>query len=223
MKINAEIQKQLEAYFGKDVAIEIDKVADIDTITKSLEVINEYRGDFPDDLKDAVRAVAKQAAQFVPGAVAEEGKGSVEKAGAKLSKDTMKKITDALNTLKSLVPALKEKSDGTEDAVAKAVADITKQLAGALGTEAEATGDDDIAKTLEGINKKLTALEGKSKGEGEGEGEKTDLAKTLKGIAKRLSTIEKETGVKKSLDSSNDDEEGEGIEKSGNKWPSFQV
>jgi len=221
MKVNKDIEKALQDYFGEDITIDFEKVAEVGEITKALGTINEYRGDFPDDLRGAVRLIAKQAVQFVPGTVAEEGNEHVAKAGAKLSKDTMKKITDALNTLKSLVPSLKEKADDAEDdPLAKALAGISKQLEG-LGAEGEAaTGDDALAKTLEGITKQLAKLEGKS----EGEGEDTDLAKSLKAIGKRLATIEKETGVKKSItDQDDNDDDEEGIEKSDTKWPSFQV
>ncbi len=196
MKINEEIQKQLEAYYGDGVAIEIDNVSEVTDIVKALGTVNEYRGDFPDDLKTAVRLIAKQAAQFVPGVVAEDGV-IVEKAGAKLSKDTLKKLSDAMATLKSLLPQLAEKSD-----------------------KSDATDADDVAKALTDITKKLADLEGK-----EATDEATDLAKSLVEIGKRLESIEKQTPGRKSTEDSDGDGDGdeETIEKSGTKWPSFQV
>ena len=199
MKLNEEIQKQLEAYYGEGVAIEIDKISDTDVIVKAFGTINEYRSDFPDDLRDAIRHIVKQAAQFVPVVVAEEEEGAepVKKAGAKLSKDTLKKLTDAMNTLKSLLPQLAEKSDTSDtEGVAKMLADITK---------------------------KLTDLESK-----EATGEATDLAKSLSEIGKRLESIEKGTNGKTGIDGQDEEElDNAGnvvVKKDGDiKWPSFSV
>jgi len=126
-KMDENIQKQLKVYFDEDEVIE--KAEDNDVITKALDTVNDYRGEFPDDLKKAVGIIAKQAALYTAPVEkkAEETK-EVEKAGAKFSKDTLKKIQDALATLKSLMPQLAEKKDDETDGVEKTVGDLTKTV-----------------------------------------------------------------------------------------------
>lgn len=196
VKMDAKIQEQLKEYFGEE-EIDFEKASENEAIVKALKTINEYKEDFPDDLKSAVAEIAKQAGMYSPQKVEkkeEENKDEVKKAGAKLSKDSLKKITDALATLKSLLPALKEDAGNTEKSdVEKSISELTTTI-----------------EQLEKKNDKETEKETDSK-----------LTKVLTDLTKRLETVEKGTGVKKSLDDQdNDDEE---VNKTGEKrWPSFE-
>lgn len=197
-KMNVDIKKQLEDYFGKDSEIDFEKVETDEVVIKALETVNEYKEDFPDDLKKAVGIIAVAKQNGITKKEKEEVKEEIEKSGAKFSKDTLKKITDALNTLKSILPELKEETEKSKE-VEKA----------------------DTIKTVEELQKKITELEKKKEAEviAEKENEsKTKLDKALETLIKRVETVEKTTGIKKSVegqDGTNDNTDGEKL------WPSF--
>ncbi len=185
-KMNKDIEKQLKDYFSENEEVDFEKASDDDSIAKALETVNEYKGDFPDDLKKAVGLIAMQSGLYMPQKIEkkEDKKTDVEKAGAKLSKDTLKKIQDALLALKSILPELKantEKSSGVE-------------------------------KSVEELRKQIEQLENK-----EDDDTKDELTKTLAELTKRLETVEKGTGVKKSIES----QDNNSSDNDGKKWPSF--
>lgn len=190
-KMDAKIQEQLQEYFGKDEEIDFEKAEDNDVITKALETVNEYRGDFPDDLKKAVGAIAKQAGfcDTIVSKILEKEQTNVVKAGAKLSKETMKKITEALAALKSVLPQLAEKTEKSD--------------------KEEKT---EVGKAIEELKKSIESIEKKKD-----DASKDELTETLEELKKRLETVEKGTGVRKSIESQdNDDNNNE-----DRKWPSF--
>lgn len=194
LQMDPKIQKQLQKYFGEEETIDFEKAEENDVIVKSLETVNEYREEFPDDLKKAVGTIAKQAGLYVPAKEEkqEDDKTGIEKAGAKLSKDTLKKIMDALAALKSIIPELKDKTEKKAD-----TSEVEKKI-------------EEISKTIEGLEKKeqeATASEGATK-----------LAKALETLSKRLEVVEKSAGIKKSVDG----QEVDGDNKDGDKkWPSL--
>ena len=184
LQMNEEMQKQLQEFFGEDVEVDFEKAEESDVITKALATVNEYKKDMPDDLKKAVGAIAKQAG-FCDTIITkmtekkkskdDDGETDLEKAGAKLSKDTLKKITEALSALKSLIPELKvdKANDGKKS---------------------------EIEKTLEGITKAVEELEKNSK-----DASDDGLKKLLAVIIKRIETVEKGTGIQKSIVGQEDD------------------
>jgi len=203
IRMDPEIQKLLNEYFGEEVSIEEFEKAElseeaIKAIKGALNLINKYKADFPDDLKKAVGLLAKYAAGYGYPAkkkeVKKEGDQDLEKSGIVLSKDSIKKIKNVIKALKDLLPEIEankglEKSDDSEE-------DAGKEFKKAL---AEVT---DIAKKLE---KKL---------------EEKD--QTIEKLGKRLETVEKEKGIKKGIDSQ-DSDDGDDSNKSKKKWASFGV
>jgi len=158
--MNEEIKKQVEVYFGENQTVDFKKAVEDDVIIKSLETVIEYLGDFPDDLKKAVGSIVKQAALYSPVKVEksdnEDGATDIEKAGAKLSKDTLKKLTDALSALKSLLPEIKqnvEKSDND-----KAIEELQKTIE-SLEKKSEPDDDNKATKLLEDLAKRLATVE----------------------------------------------------------------
>ena len=176
-----KIQEQLKKYFGEDEELSFEKTEENDVIAKSLETINEYKEEFPDDLEKAIGVIAKQTGfcDIVVSKILEkknEHDDKVEKTGAKFSKDTLKKLTDALATLKSILPALAEKTEKSDKT--------------------------EIEKTIKEVEKKLAGLE-KNK-----EDDVTEqLTKTLTELTKRIATVEKGTGIKKGIDGQDNDDD----------------
>jgi len=158
-KMDEKIQEQLHEYFGKDEKIDFEKAEDNAAVVKALETVNEYREDFPDDLKASVGMIAKQAGLYAPSQKVEkkEDKTDVEKAGAKLSKDTLKKIQDALDALKSILPELKENTE-KRDEVEKVIEDVTKRLDN-IEKKKEDDTQSKLAATLNEISKRLEVVE----------------------------------------------------------------
>jgi len=194
LKMDEKIEKQLKAYFGEDTEIDFEKAEENDVIIKSLETVNDYRGEFPDDLEKAIGIIAKQAGLYVPQKTEKtekkDDKTDLEKAGAKLSKETLKKIVEALAALKSILPQLAEKTEKKDD------------------------DKSEVEKEIEKITKALEQLEKDKE-----KGTESELTKALATLAERLATVEKNTGTKKSIDSQDDDEEEENKDI---KWKSFQ-
>ncbi len=167
-QMNKEIKEQLEKYFEGQDEIDFEKAAESDVIIKSLATVLEYQAEFPDDLKKAVGIVAKQAGfcdtvitkMLEKKAANDDGKkADIEKAGAKLSKDTLKKITDALAALKAILPAMKEnteKSDQSE--VEKSIAALTKQIEGIEKKKDDGTKDK-LTKILKELTDRLAVVE----------------------------------------------------------------
>lgn len=197
--MDAGIKKQLETYFGEDEEVDFEKAAKDDDIIKSLETINEYREDFPDDLKKAVGVVAKQAAMYESLAAESDDKDNkedVEKAGAKFSKETLVKLKALVAAMKALEEALPkegtEKSDKGSDEKDELKAEIDK-----------------LSKAIEQIEKK------------KGNETKDKLTETLKDLTARLATVEKGTGIKKGEDGQEDDNDDDSDVK--DEFPSLKI
>lgn len=158
--------KVLQAYLGTD-EIDFEKKVGEEDIQKALTLINkEYKETFPEDLENAVGVIAKRAASSYD--VKEDDK-NVEKAGAKFSKDVLKKLKSvlaAVEALKSILPDMKEsteKSGGSDemDELTKQVAELKDAIA---KFDPEKKGDDKsvaakLTETLGDISKRLKALE----------------------------------------------------------------
>ncbi|MBA7548617.1 hypothetical protein ES705_41081 [subsurface metagenome] len=206
IRMDPEIQKLLNEYFGEEVSIEEFEKAELSdeamkAMKGALNLINKYKADFPDDLKKAVGVLAKYVAGYGYPAKKSEDNEDINKAGKALSKDTVSKVQNVVkvfNELKNVVKALNEllpaedqkklkKSDATDGK------DADEEFKKALN---EVT---DIAKKLE---KNL--------------GEKDE---TIKKLNKRLETVEKEKGIKKSIDGQDKDDD----KSKAKKWGSFNL
>lgn len=188
-QMDKKIQELLKMYFGDDSGA-IEKAAvkaeDIEKVLKTIEV---YKKDFPDDLEKAVAVLARSAIWSLDVTANEP----VEKAGAKLSKDTISKLKAIIAAAQALLP--KEASDD-----------------GGVNKSDEDTSE--LQKTIAELTDSIAKIEKESKS-----AEKEELTKALEGLTARLVAIENSTGIKKTVDGQEDNNNT-----SGNvKWPSFQV
>lgn len=195
-----ELKEQLKDYLGEDFSEEefekaVKKLDEkvVSALKGALNILNKYKGDFPEELKKAVGVLAKHAGYGYP------AKKDLEKAGAKLSKSTLEKIQSAVKALKALNDLLPEESQ--------------------LKIEKEAvTKDEGLKAEFEKIHKALEKLE-KSEGD-KGKDKDKDKDKDedpLKAIQKRIEILEKAKGIKKSIDGDGKSDKG------GDKWPSFNL
>jgi len=193
-----DLKEQLKDLLGEDFSEEEFEKAQkkldekvVNALKGALNILNKYKGDFPDELKKAVGILAKHAGYGNSAQKSKEPykleevlevleKTHLEKAGAKLSKNTREQIQKAIDALKKLLDADLKKGEG----------------------------DGELKKELEEIKESIKKLGEKGKDE--------DLKKELDKITKRLETIEKAKGIKKSIDG---DEDGDGKEKP--KWSGF--
>jgi len=197
-----ELKELLKDYLGEDFSEdEFEKAAKLsdkamDALKEALTTLNKYKGDFPDELKKAVGALAKYAGYGYPTKKSEGPyklekviealeKAHLEKSGAKLSKSTREQIQKAIDALKKLLEQdlKKENGEGGDEEIKKELGEIKKTLEG-LAKKAEVVKDEDVKTSLETITKRLEA-------------------------------IEKAKGIKKSID-------GDGGGGDKGKWPSFE-
>ena len=153
--MNKELLKALQEYLGTE-DIDFEKKVGEEEIQKALELITkEYKESLPGDLAEAVGLIAKTAANSF--AAKDE---DVNKAGAKFSKDVLKKLKAVLasvEALKSILPDMTEKSDSGDNDTK--VDELTKQIAELKEVIAKKDANDDLAKTLENLQKQVEALE----------------------------------------------------------------
>jgi len=155
--MSKELLKALQEYLGTE-DIDFEKKVSEEEILKAVTLINkEYKADFPEDLAEAVELIVKTAANSF--AVEKE---DVNKAGAKFSKDVIKKLKDiitAVEALKSILPDMKESTEKSDsDDTGKTIEELTKQIAD-LKEVITKGADDELKKTLETLTKQVEALE----------------------------------------------------------------
>lgn len=194
--------KSLEKYLGTE-DIDFEKKVSEEDIEKALTLITEhYKESFPDDLENAVGVIAKCAINKYEGDDNGDNK-DVKKAGAKFSKDAIKKlkaILEAVESLKSILPNAEqstEKSASNDDALSK----LSKQI-------------EDLNSVVAKLNPEKT----------EKKVDLEELTKSLKDISERVKSMEKDGAVKKSItgdDTDNDEPKGAG-ENGTVLWKSLQ-
>jgi len=217
MKIYKELTGDSEDFSEEQISIlKAMKEETLNAIKGALNMLNKYKADMPKDLKDAVDVLAKYVTGKAPypypyptkkdaeilDQLIEKHKKEVvelEKAGKKLSKDTIEKIRsvikslaglpDAIKTLQSLLPEGEEvKKDTNEDDKSGELAEqVKKEFTDKLG---------EIVKSIE----KMTE-ESKKTAE--------EVKKSAEDMDKRLTVLEEEKGIKKSIDGEGDDDEDE--------------
>jgi len=170
MKVN-ELVKQ---YFGEDVTL---KKEESKVIEKSLEIINEYKESFPEELRDSVGVIMKSAL------LGEKVETSEE------STDVPKEETDVDN--KESVEKKEEKK--TELSVDN-VSEIVKKVMEELAPEKKESSEE--GKVNLEITKKLDEIKETLSKNSEG----------TKELKERLEKVEKIKGVKKQIDGQEDDE-----------------
>ncbi len=169
-EMNKDVEKLLKEYFGEDSEVDFEKAAEDTDLVEALGTINEYKKEFPDDLQSAIGVIAKQAGLYTPEKKVEkkdddtednddDDKKKLKKSGAKLSKDTLKKLTDAVAALKSILPAITEKTEKSDKSeVAKTLEEITKSIE-RLEKGKEDASKDEITKLLAKLAKRLETVE----------------------------------------------------------------
>lgn len=204
-QMKSETLKAIQAYLDTE-EIDFEKKVSEEDIAKALTLITEhYKESFPEDLEKAVGVIAKCAVKPIPcPTCGEDGEGDLKKAGAKFSKDVLKKlkaVLAAVEALKGILPEMKEgteKSDGGDAAtseLAKQLAELKEALA-KMDTEKKDTGKSDLA----------------------------ELTKTLRDISKRVKDMEESGVARKSIsgdDDTNDDEPKGAGEKGEQLWPTI--
>lgn len=203
--MDKEMLKALQEYFGTE-NIDFEKKIDGEEVQKAIELIAEhYKESFPEDLEKAVGVLVKCASG---GYQVKEGK-SLEKAGAKFSKDVVKKlhaIIAAVKALEGMLPKMSESTQKADDGGSEEVAELVKQ----------------VAELKEAIVKLDPGKKGKDDKAGS---EITELTKTLEKIAKRVEAMEKTTDKSTRLEDDDDDKNTKlkkGAGKDGEVlWPSL--
>ena len=147
--------KALQEFLGTE-DIDFEKKIDEEEVQKALILITkEYKADLPEDLENAVGVIAKCAARSYN---VKEVDKDVEKAGAKFSKDVLKKLKAVLasvEALKSILPDMKEsteKSDSSDE-----VAELTKKIDELTDSLAKGKNDE-LTETLDAMKKQIEAL-----------------------------------------------------------------
>jgi len=201
----------LKAFFGEDFTDEdIAKAKDIpEEVQKgfhdALNILNEYKGDFPQDILGAITVVTKQAAT---GQVEKEVEKEIdflaelidtEKAGAKLSKATLEQLKKIQSIIEGMI-GTKEKSlkkEGDEKLSAETVARLEK---------------------LDRMEKEEAERKEKEKSDKE-----QKLQQEIEDLKKQVKDLAKTKGTKKSLkDEPEEDEKKKSKEDEDTpSWPTF--
>jgi hypothetical protein len=195
--MNEKTLKALKKYLGTD-EIDFEKKVDEEEIQKAITLISEhYQDSFPEDLVNAVGVIAKCAASSY--AVKTE---DVAKAGARLSKDMIKKLKAIIEALAGLMPdesqftsTKKSDTDGETSELEKQIAELKEAI-----VKLDPAKKDDDKSSL------------------------TELTKQLKEVSESVSALEKGDATKKGItgdDTDNDEPKGAG-EKGEILWKSFQ-
>ena len=187
-----QIKELLKMYFGEeDKSFEKRFTVGAGDMEKVLKTIGEYKADFPEDLDKAIDILAK-ATIWSLGDKQEENQEDLEKAGAKLSKDTISKLKAIIAAAEALLPkeagdndSTKKSDDNTSDekektikALSESIAEITDKL------EKKETSEQlsEISKALEQLTERLKVVENKpaskKKGLSESDSEKTRKTKS---------------------------------------------
>ncbi|MCK5601947.1 hypothetical protein KAR91_08765 [Candidatus Pacearchaeota archaeon] len=162
-KLNETIAKLLKAYYGNDKDIIVDVTKDSEgEIAKALELINKsYRGDFPDDLGDAVGVLASYA-----------GMGCSTTLTKSSEIDVLKKDLEELRTLITKKQKTEKKDDTSDDtkdnnqiaAVTKAVEAIVEKMNKKEDKKEKKSEETSVLELLKSISDRLETVEKSSNG-----------------------------------------------------------
>lgn len=194
-----ETLKALQKYLGTE-EIDFEKKVSEEEIQKALTLIAEqYQESFPEDLEKAVGLIAKCAADRRE--VGESSKEDLEKAGAKFSKDVLKKLQAVLAAVEALKTVLPEAGTNTQKLDSGVTGDLAKQ----------------IVELSEAVAKLDTGKKADEKTSAE------ELLKSVKDLSSRIKDIEEGGAVKKSItdDGDVDDKTNTASEDGKAKWPTL--
>lgn len=217
-----EMKALLAELLGEDFdADEFAKSNDTEAIKGALKLVAKYKSDFPDELVEAVKVLAKNANYTNKAEENDSDAGKdndLEKSGKKFSKDTIEKLLAMFKTLQSILPnddtSKTAKKDNDADAVAKNDNSNDKD-------KVEKNADDKSSNAFDELKKSIEKMAT------ENADSLKELSETVDQVSKRLEAVEKEKGVKKGIDgqddNSDDDEKvAKGAGKDGKVlWPSL--
>jgi len=199
-----EMLKVLQEYLGTE-EIDFEKKVDEEEVQKALVLITKhYKESFPQDLVDAVGVLAKCAS----GGYDVKEKGQLEKAGAKFSKDVLKKLEAVIAAVKAL-EGIMESKQSTEK-----VTSGSEEMAG-------------LKKQIAELSKTITKLGKPSEKPADDDSEAGKLAKDLKAISERVKKMEEAGVTKGTIDGQDGDGDGDVKKGAGEDgevlWPSLKV
>ena len=183
--MDPKVKELLVKFLGekfKDVTFEKSEFNDetITELVKSLTIVNEYKEEFPADLNAAIGVLAINASQ---GYKQEE---VVEKAGAKLSKDSLAKIKAAVEAVKALEGMLPKEDDVTDTKKSEAV-------------------DSELQKTVEKLAESVAAITSTLEKK-ETSDQLTKVTEAISAVSDRIKNLEKQpASTKKSVGPEDDD------------------
>lgn len=196
-----------KALTGQEITSE--EIEKDDKLQQALTALESWDEDLPTEIIDAFKTmnetVQKKAEADTEEPVVDDILSDyisllekVQKAGAKLSKDTITKLKDIASKINALLPE-GERFMKVAPNQEERILDALKDLSDRMGKLEKGDGEDD-------------------------EGDETDVAKTLKAIDERLKVVEKNKGVRKGADNDgndgNDEDGGSGDE---DPWPSINI
>ncbi len=185
----------LKKYFDEDTEVtKEDRSPEV--LEKAAEVLEQYKGEFPTELKTAIGDILKNTTTEVEADSSkdkdkDEDKG-VDKADKEMSPEAVEELKKTLAGFRALLSGKKPEAEKTEKKAAENTADNAE-----------------LVKSLDAIVKLLE----------DQLGEKSTVTKQLETFADRLKKIEKTSKGKQSIDGQ-EEEDGE-VSKSKKKWPSL--
>lgn len=191
VKEEMKVKELLKQYFGEDVEL---KKEESEAIEKSLEVINEYKESFPEELKKSVGIVMKNALLESEVKTSEESEGEPKDKADVKKKESVKKKDD-------------EKVELSEDKISEIVKAVMKGLVPEKKEESKEEGKEETV-----ITKKLDEIK-------EGISKKDE---SIGKLTERLEAVEKIKGIKKQIDGQEEEGEDGADGKKKVLWKSFQ-
>lgn len=189
----------------------------VKAIKNAIGVLTKFKGDMSQELQDAIKVLAKFTAKYpmpypYPAKKSDE---DLEKAGKKISKDTLNAIKKAIKILSDAL----SKGDETKKAIAVLSDLLSEEEKKALKkTDEEKERADKEKEREEKFDSAVKEAKETIEKMGKDLGEKD---KSISELTKRLETLEKAKGTKKQIEGQ-DEEDGEGeVKKSDKPWPSF--
>ena len=189
----------------------------VKAIKDAIGVLTKFKGDMSKELQDAIAVLAKFTAKYpypypYPAKKSDE---DLEKAGRKISKDTLAAIKKAIKMLSDTL----SKGDETKKAISILSDLLSEEEKKALKksdeekerADKEKERDEKFDSSIKDSTETIEKL-GKDLGEKD---------KSITELTKRLETLEKAKGTKKQIEGQ-DEEDGDGeVKKSDEPWPSF--
>jgi len=228
MKELIELYKKLtgeEEDFSEKETELLKKLSDeaVSAIKGALNILNKFKGDFSQELKDAVAVLAKYVTKAYPYPYpAKKSDENLEKAGKKISKDTLNAIKKAIKILNEVF----SKGDDTKKAISilsDLLSDEEKKALKKTDEEKERADKEKerADKEKERDEKFDSAIKGATETIEKLGKDLEEKDKNISELTKRLETLEKAKGTKKQIEGQDEDDGDGEVKKSDKPWPSF--